>query len=147
HMRGIRCSRSDEPLIRKQDWGCITLENRDQIERERYEAGVLRYTFRGGESGPEFVARFTLFAKQVKDELNRSSYPEHVAVITHGFGVRTLLMVLLGWSEEYFESLAHPDNCGYKRLEIRQDGSLVLLDPMSQHNLMAQHGFVGRKTS
>ncbi|KKT96620.1 MAG: hypothetical protein UW97_C0007G0013 [Parcubacteria group bacterium GW2011_GWA2_45_15] len=60
----ILCSVSTEHLIVKQNWGNVTRDNRAEIEKQRYLAGVLRYQFPGGESGPEMLSRFDLFAEK-----------------------------------------------------------------------------------
>jgi len=144
-MRNPNCTYSIEEMLKKQDWGPITMDNRKQIERERYEAGVLRYAFRSGESGPEFIARYERFLNNVKRTLSHESCPENIAIISHGFEIRVLLMILLGWDEDYFETLAYPNNCEFKRLDIQPDGSFALIDQMRLHNLSGSPNFIPRK--
>jgi len=140
HIRWHLCS---DNLIAKQNWGNITLDNRQKIEKERYSAGVLRYKFQGGESGAELLSRFGLFAKKLEEQLQNSQY-EHILVITHGFELRVLLKSLLGWTEDYFETLAHPHHCEMKRISYC-DGAFINLDAMRIHDLADDPSFVKRK--
>jgi broad specificity phosphatase PhoE len=133
-----------DSLISKQDWGTVTIQNRAEIEKERYRAGVLRYRFPGGESGAEMLFRFDLFAKRLEREMSEES--GSFLVITHGFEFRVLLKSLLGWSEEYFESLAHPLHCEMKRVAYN-DGSFLLLDKMRVYDSSTNPNFVHRSTS
>lgn len=132
-MTLVNCTISTIELLRKQDWGDVTMENRDRIIKERYREGVLRYQFPGGENGPQFIARFKEFTDWLTVKLRESNSPKCVGIITHGFEMRILLMLLLGWSEDYFETLAHPLNCEYKTLNITPDG-LELVEEMRIHN-------------
>ena len=132
-----------EKLIVKQSWGNVTIHNRAEIERERYRIGVLRYNFPGGEGGPETLARFGLFAQKLKYEM-MSNQIENVLIITHGFEFRLILKSLLGWTEEYFESLAHPKHCELKRLSF--DGqTCTLLDQMRVHDPLQNPNFIRRE--
>lgn len=140
----IRWSLSTDDLIVKQDWGNVTIHNRSEIERERYQAGVLRYCFPGGESGPEMLFRFDLFAKKLDRAMSDPS-TENILVITHGFEMRVLLKSLLGWAEKYFESLAHPKHCEVKRVAYDR-GTFILLDEMKTHDLSANPNFIRRKS-
>lgn len=133
-----------DPLIRKQDWGDVTIHNRAAIEKQRYEAGVLRYKFPGGESGAEMLARFDTFSNTLRQEMQ--IHPdENILVVTHGFEMRVLLKSLLGWSEDYFESLAHPNHCEMKRLILHPGGVFQPLDEMRIHDLSKNPNFIRRK--
>lgn len=133
-----------EPLIKKQDWGAVTMANREEIERERYRAGVLRYQFPSGEDGATLLARFDLFSKKLQGGRLDSGIHTLTIAITHGFEMRVLLKTLLGWSEEYFESLAHPRNCEAKRLVV-ENGAYRLLDEMLVHDLTSNTNFIRRQ--
>jgi len=139
----IRWSLATEHLIVKQNWGNVTIHNRTEIEKERYRVGVLRYQFPGGESGAEMLFRFDLFARKLKQRV-ATNLPGQTLIITHGFEVRLLLKSLLGWTEEYFESLAHPHHCELKRLAYHQ-GEFLLLDEMRVHDLSKNPNFIQRQ--
>jgi broad specificity phosphatase PhoE len=139
----IRWSLATEHLIVKQNWGNVTIHNRTEIEKERYRAGVLRYQFPGGESGAEMLFRFDLFARDLKQRM-AASLPGQTLIITHGFEFRLLLKSLLRWTEEYFESLAHPHHCELKRLACH-DGEFLLLDEMKVHDLSKNPNFIHRQ--
>lgn len=141
----IRWSLSTDELIVKQNWGNVTIHNRSEIEKERYRIGVLRYCFPGGESGAEMLFRFDFFSKKLGQEMS-DPLTENIMVITHGFEMRVLLKSLLNWSEEYFESLAHPRHCELKRVAY-DHGEFTLLDEMRTHDLSANPNFVRRKPS
>lgn len=101
-------SRADARLV-KQDWGSVTVANRVEQLRRRYEAGALNYKFLDGESGWDVATRMRSF---IDDLTAWPSPPGNATVIvTHGFQVRIALMILLGWTESEFEQYAQPPNC------------------------------------
>lgn len=138
----IKWSLTTDHLIAKEDWGNVTIYNRSEIEKERYRIGVLRYQFPGGESGAEMLFRFKLFARKLQIQL--ATYATTILVITHGFEMRVLLKSLLDWSEEYFESLAHPKHCEIKRLILDGD-KFLFLDEMRKHDLSGNPSFIQRQ--
>lgn len=139
----IQWSLSTERLIVKQNWGNVTIHNRTEIEKQRYRAGVLRYQFPGGENGAEMLFRFDLFAKRLRQEVEDKT-ATNILIITHGFEFRVLLKSLLGWTEGYFESLAHPHHCDVKRLAY-EEGAFLLLDEMRIHDPSKNPTFVQRQ--
>jgi len=139
----VRWSLITDNLISKQNWGDVTVHNRAEIEKERYRIGVLRYHFPGGESGSEMLFRFDLFAKKLEQEIT-GGVVENFLVITHGFEFRVLLKSLLGWTEEYFESLAHPLHCEMKRVAYDND-SFLLLDEIRIYDQSGNPNFVQRQ--
>ncbi|KKU49959.1 MAG: hypothetical protein A3F53_00920 [Candidatus Zambryskibacteria bacterium RIFCSPHIGHO2_12_FULL_48_10] len=141
----IKWSLTTEHLIAKQNWGNVTIHNRSVIEKQRYLTGVLRYQFPGGENGTEMLNRFSLFAEKLQKRA-RDKSKGCTLVITHGFEFRVLLMSLLGWTEEYFESLAHPRHCELKRLSYR-NGTFSLLDEMRVIDPTANPNFIQRQSS
>lgn len=122
-----------EPLIVKQNWGKITAENRPGIEAERYRVGVLRYTFPTGESAASLIERLQMFKTKVFDLQEKTG--SDVVVFSHGFEFRVLLMIIMGWEEEFFESLGNLGNCEYRILTRRNDGSYDLNKPLRKHGL------------
>jgi broad specificity phosphatase PhoE len=122
-----------EPLIVKQDWGRITAQNRPEIEADRYKTGVLRYTFPTGESAASMIGRLTTFKEKVfriQEELGHD-----VVVFSHGFEFRVLLMIIMGWEEELFESFGNLANCEY-RILTRQENDVYTLDrPLKKHGM------------
>lgn len=143
----VRWSLSTEKLIVKQNWGNVTVRNRKEIEAERYRAGVLRYCFPGGESGADMLSRFAVFAEKLEHELKVTTENELTIVITHGFEIRILLKSLFHWSEEYFESLAHPKNCEMKRISLQKIGTLTLLDEMRRNDPSSNINFIPRQNN
>ena len=122
-----------EPLIVKQDWGKITAENRSVIEAERYEIGVLRYTFPTGESVASMISRLAAFKEKIfriQKDLGHD-----VVVFSHGFEFRVLLMIIMGWDEETFESFGNLRNCEYRILTLEEDGIYTLNKPLQKHGL------------
>lgn len=122
-----------EPLIVKQDWGNITAENRPGIEAERYKVGVMRYTFPTGESAASLIRRLTEF-KEKMFRVQRDTGC-NIVVLSHGFEFRVLLKIILGWSEEQFESFANVGNCEYRMLTMEPDGTYSLNKPLQQRGL------------
>lgn len=129
----INASVKIEPLIVKQDWGHITAENRPGIEAERYRVGVLRYTFPTGESVTHLIERLTEFKEGIFRAQRESGC--NVVIFSHGFEFRVLLKIVLGWSEELFESFANLDNCEYRVLTLEVGGTYSLNKPLRQHGL------------
>ncbi len=122
-----------EPLIVKQNWGEITTENRPGIEADRYKIGVLRYTFPTGESAMSLIDRLTAF-KEKTFEIQRKTRHD-IVVFSHGFEFRVLLMIIMGWEEELFESFGNLDNCEYRILTREEDGRYTLNKPLRKHGL------------
>lgn len=120
-----------EPLIVKQDWGLITTENKAVIEQERYKTGVLRYTFPTGESASSMMSRLDSFRKKVF-KLQKDTGRD-VVVFSHGFEFRVLLKLILGWSEDLFESFSNLRNCEYRILTRGKDGSYHLNKDLRKH--------------
>lgn len=133
--------------IRKQDWGKVVMEDRSKIERERYETGVLRYSFPAGETSESYLERFKKFVENLKGDIQRSPNATRV-IITHGFELRLILMNIFNWSEEYFESMEHPKNCEIKKITISiKDGKLKfhLESKMKIYNREADPNFIPRR--
>lgn len=120
-----------EPLIVKQDWGMITSENRPAIEAERYKVGVLRYAFPTGESAASLIRRLTAFRDKILAIQEREG--DDIVVLANGFEFRVLLMLILGWSEEEFESYSNLGNCEYRVLTRKAGGSYALDRPLEKH--------------
>jgi len=129
----INASVEIEPLIVKQDWGRITAENRAGIEAERYKVGVLRYTFPTGESAAHLIERLAEFKEKIFRMQKETGC--NIVILSHGFEFRVLLKIVLGWSEEFFESFANLDNCEYRILTLEADGTYSLNKPLRQHGL------------
>jgi broad specificity phosphatase PhoE len=129
----INASVEVEPLIVKQDWGHITAENRPGIEADRYKTGVLRYTFPTGESATHLIERLTEFKEKIFRVQRETNC--NIVILSHGFEFRVLLKIVLGWSEEFFESFANLDNCEYRILTLEVDGTYSLNKPLRQHEL------------
>lgn len=123
-----------ETLILKQFWGDVTVENRREIEIERYQEGVLVYRFPNGESGPQLVERFRLFVDNLRQDFRKEDFPENIGILTHGFEMRVFLMVWFGWSIEFFENLANPRNCETATLSLKPDGSYLLEDELRMYD-------------
>jgi len=103
----VQCM-ADARLV-KQDWGSVTMANRVEQLRRRYEAGAMNYKFPDGESGWDVATRM----RSLIAELTAWPTPlgNAAVIITHGFEVRIALMILLGWTESEFEQYANPPNC------------------------------------
>lgn len=122
-----------EPLIVKQDWGKINKENRPQIEAERYKIGVLRYCFPTGESAESMISRLILFKRKIFTLQNETGCD--VVVFSHGFEFRVLLMIIMGWDEELFESFGNLANCEYRILTKTGKSEYSLNKPLKKHCL------------
>lgn len=122
-----------EPLIVKQNWGKLTSENRPGIEAERYKTGVLRYTFPTGESAASMIERLKGFKEKI---FRIQKETEHdIVIFSHGFEFRVLLMIIMGWDEELFESFGNLANCEYRILTIGENGQHILNKPLRKHGL------------
>lgn len=141
-LGSIPCRLITEKRIAKQNWGDVTVHNRKEIERERYQTGVLRYQFPNGENGTDLLRRFNSFAEALKENIISCEAQTHL-IITHGFELRVLLMLILGWTEEYFESLAHPLHCEIKRIEYDKN-TFRLLDQMNVYDPSRNPNFIWR---
>jgi broad specificity phosphatase PhoE len=122
-----------EPLIVKQDWGKINSENRSQIEADRYKIGVLRYSFPTGESSESMLCRLKTFISKVF-ELQKNTGND-IVVFSHGFEFRVMLMIIMGWNEELFESFGNLNNCEYRIITRINDTEYQLDKPLRKHGL------------
>lgn len=105
--------------IRNLNWGNTNMENRSQIEAERYKAGVLNYQFPGGDNSPEYVRKINKLVKKAVSTRKDETAPEHIVIVTHGFPLRIIARYLLQISDAEFKWLRNPPN-GYC-LEITYD--------------------------
>ncbi len=98
--------------IRNLNWGNITLENRATIEAQRYESGVLNFTFPEGDHTPDYINSLNNFIESVvaPSKVNDSEIST-LLFITHGFALRVILKHLLVLSEKAFQWLRNPPNC------------------------------------
>ncbi len=122
-----------EPLLVKQDWGYITSENRPGIEEARYKTGVLRYTFPTGESASNLIARLEKFKEKIFHIQKEEKCD--IVLLSHGFEFRVLLMLILDWTEEYFESLANLKNAEFRILTQEFETTYSLNKPLTSHGL------------
>lgn len=122
-----------EPLIVKQNWGKVTAEGRPALEADRYKVGVLRYKFPTGESAASMISRLERFRDKIFQE--QAAGGGDVVVLSHGFEFRVLLMLVLGWSEEFFESFGNLRNCEYRILTKEGVGTYSLNKPLRKHGL------------
>ena len=113
--------------IRNLNWGNITLETREQIEKERYKIGVLHYKFPGGDNTPNYVSDICNFTKKMLHGCDKLNFPECIIIITHGFALRVIARSILNISDEEFKWLANPSNCYCaKILYFTQESRFVL---------------------
>ncbi len=119
----------NEPRIRNLDWGNTTIENVREIERQRYEVGVLYFQFPGGDNTPEFVQNIQRFVDELQAEGARADYPECVIMFMHGFALRLVAKAFLGMSDDAFRYLANPANCYVAVLDISESG-VSLQEPL-----------------
>ena len=139
---GTKVNSKTLEVLRKQNWGTILPHERIHLERSRYEAGVLRYDFPNGESAKSFTGRLSDFVRMIRTQ-GRSRNVVRI-VITHGFEMRVILMQMLGWTEEYFESLAHPNNCEAKKLVLTSSLAFKLLSEMRTFDPKSNPNFISR---
>ena len=108
--------------IRNLNWGDTNIENRSQVEAERYKAGVLRYQFPGGDNTPNYVRKINQLVKKAVSTRKEDSSPKHIVIVTHGFPLRIIARYLLRIGDAEFKWLRNPPN-GYC-LEITYDINL-----------------------
>jgi broad specificity phosphatase PhoE len=131
------------PTLRKQDWGEVLACERSTVEKERYETGVLRYDFPRGESAQAFLGRLSDFVRK----LNQENLPKPAVrvIITHGFEMRVVMMHMFGWTEEYFETLAHPNNCEIKHVLLTRLHGFQLKSTMRQFDPSTVPNYIARR--
>jgi broad specificity phosphatase PhoE len=124
-------SLTTDQRIRNLNWGNVTLENRSQIEAERYKVGVLSYQFPGGDNSPEYIRDVNYFLEEAIYGRRESLSPQYILVLTHGFALRVMIRSLLQLSDLDFKWLRNPPN-GYC-LEIAysiQNDSFITTTPL-----------------
>lgn len=107
----------------EQSWGNFkSPKELEDIEQEQMLYGQFYYTIPGGESGPHVLNRSRLFLSDLAWEYNlNENFPKFVGIIGHGFQLRTILMALLHWTPEEFESYRNMRNCEIITLELKND--------------------------
>lgn len=111
----------EDPRLREQEWwNLCNMEDRDLMKLivERDEFGPFYYRFADGESGADIYDRCSGFLETLYRDFQKDDYPENVAIISHGFTIRILLMRWFHWTVEQFEDLRNPKNCQIIRLEL-----------------------------
>lgn len=139
---GTRVEFNTLEILRKQNWGAVLAHERSHVERSRYETGVLRYDFPAGESAKSFTGRLSDFVRKMRQQ-GKSQNVVNI-VITHGFEMRVILMHMMGWTEEYFESLAHPNNCEVKKIVFTDSLAFKLLSQMRIFDPSSNPNFISR---
>jgi len=116
---------SFENSIRNLNWGDVDQTNVRQIEKERYEAGVLFYSFPGGDHTPEYVKNIQSFTDRCLKEGLQFNHPEALLIVAHGFSMRVIVKCFLGMSDDEFKWLGNPHNCFIVNLVV--DGEQINL--------------------
>lgn len=118
-----------EARIRNLDWGNTSRENIQEIERQRYEVGVLYFQFPGGDDMPLFVQNIERFVAELRAEGAQADYPGCVIMLMHGFALRIVAKAFLGISDDAFRYLANPANCYVAVLDI-SESDVRLREPL-----------------
>jgi broad specificity phosphatase PhoE len=58
-----------------------------------------------------------------------------IVVFSHGFEFRVMLMIIMGWNEELFESFGNLNNCEYRIITRINDTEYQLDKPLRKHGL------------
>lgn len=109
---------------------------------ERYETGILRYNFKNGESAKSFIERLSDFVEMIRKDNFKHDV---IVIITHGFEMRIIMMHMFGWSEDYFESLEHPDRCEFKKIILTKDHTFRLESKMRTFDPLTNTKYILRK--
>lgn len=110
------------PCLRNLDWGNINQVNKSLVERARYKAGVLHFTFPGGDHTLTYVQKLEEFSQNFCSEGKSRNYPECAIILTHGFALRVLAKHLLKMTEAHFRRLANPPNCYVASFTLCSEG-------------------------
>lgn len=108
-----------DPNIREQEMGSNmkNLQGDEAAECRRIQRDVIGrfyYRFPAGESGADVFERTKLWwcndLLNVNSEYN-STPVQNIVVVTHGLTMRFILMVVMDWSVNTFETVWNADNC------------------------------------
>ena len=125
----------EDPRIREQDWGNLrSFEEEKKIMIERGEYGIFYFHIKDGESGANVFDRTSTFFETVHRDFKKPDYPQNTLVVTHGVTLRVLLMRVLNWSVEEFESVDNPKNCELYILEQNDKGDYELITPLRKES-------------
>jgi len=119
-----------EPRIRGLDWGNTTPDNVSEIERQRYEAGVLYYQFPDGDHSPTFVRKIGEFIEELLTLGKLPDFSEAVIILTHGFTMRIIVKFLLKMSDADFQWIKNPSNCYVANCKIDDFGNVSIDKPL-----------------
>lgn len=122
-----------DPRLREQEWGGLrSYEDRtwEDIEGERDAYGPFFFRFLAGESGADVYDRMTGFLDTLYRDFEKSTFPDNVLIVTHGFAMRVLLMRWLHWTVDQFHALGNPPNCFRAELRLNGDDYYELMTPL-----------------
>ena len=108
HVPELRGVCKVDPRLRNLNWGDITLENRHIVEEERYQIGVLKYQFPGGDDSAVYARRLGNFVEEVRLRADDEDYPEVVVIVNHGFAMRIIIKYFCNMPDSDFRWLANP---------------------------------------
>lgn len=116
--------------IRNLNWGNTTLDNIEEIKKERYKAGVLHYQFPKGDHSPVFISNIGQFVQELLLMGEKNIFPEAVVIVTHGFALRIIAKFLLKISDYDFRWIKNPTNCYVADFSIDESGGVSIKEPL-----------------
>lgn len=158
---GYSYSRTQDPLIREQEYGNFQRDDAARCIAEQRRVGEFFYRWPTGESGADVYLRVQQWWQGVLSHINLlesdSEYDnkyETVIIVAHAITIRILMMHIMGWSPHIFQVVLDVRNCGHYVLDrdLQKDGwaPYVLNQDLSvplQYNVKAVEALKSRISS
>jgi broad specificity phosphatase PhoE len=97
--------------LREQSWGNFITEEQIEIEiKNRNSYSPFFYKIKDGESAADVYDRLGSFVEMLYRNIKDKSYDHNILIVTHGVTMRCLLMHLLNFTVQEYNSLKNPNN-------------------------------------
>lgn len=126
----------EDPRLREQEWGHLrTVDDTNEVTKERDKFGIFYFRFNHGESGADVYDRISDFLSTLMRDFEKNDFPNNVVIVTHGLTMRLFIMRWFHLTVEQFEEMKNPDNCGMYILKLVSNNKYELETPYEKHNV------------
>lgn len=126
----------EDPRLRKQEWGHLrTVDDTNEVTKERDKFGIFYFRFNHGESGADVYDRTSDFLSTLMRDFEKNDFPNNVVIVTHGLIMRLFVMRWFHLTVEQFEEMKNPDNCGIYVLKLLSNNKYELETPYEKHDV------------
>jgi len=97
--------------LRELKWTGDNIKHDKSVETDNRERMKKFRNFnQGGESAHDVYLRMGTAISNLNHDFKHKQFPSTAIIVSHGLAIKCLLMRLLGWDEDMYESIQHPKN-------------------------------------